>query len=77
MGVSLLNVVKKYNFAQSLVFGLSAGVGFTLALVIMAGIRERLEIADVPEPLRGFPITLIIAGLLSITFMGFTGLVKM
>ena len=77
LGLALLNVVKKYNFAQSLVFGLSAGIGFTLALVIMAGIRERLELADIPKPLRGFPITLIIAGLLSIAFMGFTGLVKL
>jgi electron transport complex protein RnfA len=77
LGLALLNVVKNYNFIQSLVFGLSAGIGFTLALVIMAGIRERLELADIPEPLRGFPITLIIAGLLSIAFMGFSGLVKL
>ncbi|MBD3182732.1 electron transport complex subunit RsxA [Candidatus Poribacteria bacterium] len=77
LGLALLNVVKEYNFAKSLVFGFSAGVGFTLALIIIAGIRERLELADIPKPLRGFPITLIIAGLLSIAFMGFTGLVKM
>jgi electron transport complex protein RnfA len=77
LGLALLNVVKKYNLIQSLVFGLSAGIGFTLALVIMAGIRERLELADIPKPLRGFPITLILAGLLSIAFMGFSGLVKL
>ena len=77
MGLALLNVVKDYNVLQSLVFGFSAGIGFTLALVIMAGIRERLDLADVPEPLRGFPITLVLAGLLAITFMGFTGLVKL
>ena len=77
LGLALLNVVKNYNFIKSLVFGLSAGIGFTLALVIMAGIRERLELADVPKPLRGFPITLILAGLLSIAFMGFSGLVKL
>lgn len=77
LGLALLNVVKKYNVIQSLVFGLSAGIGFTLALVIMAGIRERLELADIPKPLQGFPITLILAGLLSIAFMGFAGLVKM
>jgi len=77
LGLALLNVVKNYNFTKSLVFGLSAGIGFTLALVIMAGIRERLELADVPKPLRGFPITLILAGLLSIAFMGFSGLVKL
>jgi electron transport complex protein RnfA len=77
LGLALLNVVKNYDFTKSLVFGLSAGIGFTLALVIMAGIRERLELADVPKPLRGFPITLILAGLLSIAFMGFSGLVKL
>ena len=77
LGLALLNVVKKYGAVQSLVFGLSAGIGFTLALVIMAGIRERLELADIPKPLQGFPITLILAGLLSIAFMGFSGLVKL
>ena len=77
LGLALLNVVKNYDFIKSLVFGFSAGVGFTLALVIMAGIRERLELADIPESLKGFPITLIIAGLLSIAFMGFSGLVKL
>ena len=77
LGLALLNVVKNYDLIQSLVFGLSAGIGFTLALVIMAGIRERMELADVPKPLQGFPITLILAGLLSIAFMGFSGLVKL
>ncbi|MFC1714319.1 electron transport complex protein RnfA [Candidatus Poribacteria bacterium] len=77
LGLALLNVVKNYNIIESLVFGLSAGIGFTLALVIMAGIRERLELADIPRPLQGFPITLILAGLLSIAFMGFSGLVKL
>lgn len=77
LGIALLNVVKNYDIIKSLVFGFSAGIGFTLALFIMAGIRERLELADVPEPLRGFPITLILAGLLSIAFMGFAGLVKL
>jgi len=77
LGVALLNVVKNYDFIRSLVFGLSAGIGFALALVIMAGIRERLELADIPKPLQGFPITLILAGLLSIAFLGFSGLVKM
>ena len=77
LGLALLNVVKNYNLIQSLVFGLSAGMGFTLALVIMAGIRERLELADIPKPLQGFPITLVLAGLLSIAFMGFSGLVRL
>lgn len=77
LGLALLNVVKKYNLIESMIFGLGAGIGFTLALVIMAGMRERLEIADIPEPLKGFPITLILAGLLAIAFMGFSGLVKL
>lgn len=77
LGLALLNVVKNYNTIESLVFGLSAGMGFTLALVTMAGIRERLELADIPKPLQGFPITLILAGLLSIAFLGFSGLVKL
>lgn len=77
LGLALLNVIKGYGLIQSIVFGIGAGVGFTLALVIMAGIRERLEFADIPRPLRGAPITLIIAGLLSMAFLGFTGLVKL
>ncbi|MCK4261680.1 electron transport complex subunit RsxA [bacterium] len=77
LGLALLNVIKGYALLKSLAFGLGAGIGFTLALVIMAEIRERLEFADIPEPLKGFPITLIIAGLLAIAFMGFSGLVKM
>lgn len=77
LGLALLNVVKEYDLIESLIFGLGAGIGFTLALVIMAGIRERLELADVPEVLKGFPITLILSGLLSIAFMGFYGLVKL
>ena len=77
LGLALLNVVKNYNVIESLVFGLSAGIGFILALVIMAGMRERLELSDIPRPLQGFPITLILAGLLSIAFMGFSALVKL
>ena len=77
LGVVLINVIKNYNFIKSLVFGVGAGAGFTIALIIMAGIRERLELADIPEPLKGAAITLIIAGLLSMAFMGFSGLVKL
>lgn len=77
LGLALLNVIKGYNFSRSLIFGLGAGIGFTLALVVMAGIRERLELADIPKPLEGAAITLIIAGLLSVAFLGFYGLVKM
>lgn len=77
MGLALLNVIKEHDFLKSLVFGISAGIGFTIALLIMAGIRERLELADVPEHFRGFPITLILAGLISMAFMGFSAIVKM
>jgi electron transport complex protein RnfA len=77
LGLALLNVIKHYDLTRSIVFGLGAGMGFTLALLIMSGIRERLQFADVPKPLRGVPITLIVAGLLSMAFMGFSGLVKM
>ncbi len=77
LGLALLNIIKHYDLTRSIVFGLGAGMGFTLALLIMAGIRERLEFADIPKPLRGVSIALIVAGLLSMAFMGFSGLVKM
>ena len=77
MGLALLNVIKSYDFIRSIVFAVGAGIGFTIALIIMSGIRERLEFADVPGPLRGTPIALVVAGLLSIVFLGFTGLVKL
>ena len=76
LGLALLNVIKGYDFLQCVVFGSAAGIGFTVAMVIMAGIREKLEFADVPKSLQGVPIALIIAGLLSIAFLGFSGLVK-
>lgn len=75
LGLALLSALREYNFLQSLVFGLAAGLGFTLALLIMAGIREELEMAPIPEPFKGAPITLIIAGLLALAFMGFAGLI--
>ena len=74
LGLALFMVLKEYNFIQSVFFALGAGIGFTLALLIMAGIREDLEFADIPEPLKGPGIALIIAGLLALAFMGFSGL---
>lgn len=74
LGMALLASLRKYNFLETLVFGFGAGIGFTLALLIMAGIREELEILDVPKPLRGAGITLITAGLLALAFMGFAGM---
>lgn len=75
LGLALLLTMREYDFLQSLFFGLGAGVGFTLALFIMAGIREELELTDVPKPFRGAPITLITAGLLALAFMGFAGMI--
>jgi electron transport complex protein RnfA len=77
LGIALLNVIKQYNFIECIIFSVGAGIGFTIALIIMSGIRERLEFADIPGPLKGTPIALVIAGLLAIVFLGFTGLVKL
>ena len=76
LGLALLNIVKGYNFIESLIFAVGAGFGFTLALIIMSGIRERLELADIPQALKGIPIALIIAGLLALAFGGFAGMIQ-
>ena len=76
LGLALFMVLRNYTFAESVIFGLGGGAGFTLALVIMAGIREHLECCDIPGPFRGAGITLIIAGLLALAFMGFGGLIS-
>ncbi|MFC1771135.1 electron transport complex subunit RsxA [Candidatus Margulisiibacteriota bacterium] len=75
LGLALFGVLREYTLVQNIFFGLGAGVGFTLALVIMSGIREELEFADVPKPFKGVPIALITAGCLSLAFMGFAGLI--
>ncbi len=76
LGVPLLNIALKHTFVESLLFGFGSAVGFLLALVLFAGIRERLEGADVPVPFRGTAIAMITAGLMSLAFMGFAGLDK-
>ena len=76
LGVALLNVNQSHNFMQSAVYCFSAAAGFSLVMVLFAAIRERLAVADVPAPFRGSSIALITAGLMSLAFMGFTGLVK-
>lgn len=73
LGVTLINVIQGYDFITTVVNGLGAAIGFTLAIVLFAGLRERLEAAPIPEAWRGFPIALVTAGLLSIAFMGFSG----
>ena len=74
LGVALFQTFREYSFLQSLAYALGAGGGFSLAIVLMAGLRERLELADVPAVARGAAISLILAGILSLAFMGFAGL---
>ncbi len=74
LGVTLLNVERSYNLIESVWYAFSAAIGFTLAIVLFAGVRERLETADIPKALKGFPIALITAGLLAMAFLGFQGL---
>jgi len=74
LGLALFQTNKGYNLMQCMVYALGAGAGFTLALVLMAGIREKLELATVPDVVRGTALTLMIAGILSLAFMGFAGL---
>lgn len=74
LGLALFQTNKGYGFIESLVYALGAGAGFTLALVLIAGLREQLNFADVPNTVKGTALTLLIAGILSLTFMGFAGL---
>jgi len=76
LGVALLNVGEKHTLVESAFYGFGAAVGFTLVMILFASIRERLAFADIPKPFQGAPIALITAGLMSIAFMGFGGLVK-
>ena len=74
LGAAIINIQRGYNLLQATVYGASAAAGFTLAIVLFAGVRERLEYSDIPEALKGFPISLISAALVSIAFLGFQGL---
>ncbi|TVR05324.1 MAG: electron transport complex subunit RsxA [Spirochaetaceae bacterium] len=74
--VALLLTMREYGFLESIVFGIGGGLGFTLAIVIMAGIREQLEVADIPKPFQGAAITLIVAGIIALSFMAFAGMVS-
>ena len=73
LGVALLNIQKSYNFIESLFYGVTGGIGFTVAILLFASVRERLEDCDCPKAFKGFPIALIAAGLLALSFMGFSG----
>ena len=74
LGVAILNVDREYDLLKAVVYSFGAGLGFTLALVLFAGVRERIEQCDIPESLQGLPITLIAAALVSVAFFGFQGL---
>lgn len=76
LGVALLNVNARHNFINSIIYGFGAAVGFSLVLILFAAMRERLAAADVPLPFRGAAIAMVTAGLMSLAFMGFTGLVR-
>lgn len=76
MGLALLASLKEYNFPETVVFGVGAGIGFTIAIVLMAAIREELEMADVPETLKGAGIALIVTGIIALAFLGFSGMIK-
>ncbi|MGA7180111.1 MAG: electron transport complex subunit RsxA [Thiobacillaceae bacterium] len=77
LGIPLLNVQARHNFVESLFFGMGGALGFTLAMILFAGIREKLEGADVPSPFQGVSIAMVTAGLMSLAFMGFAGLIHL
>ena len=74
LGVAILNINSNYNFIESVVYGITGGIGFLVAIVLFASIRERLVFADYPKSFEGFPIALVTAGLMALAFMGFSGL---
>ncbi|MGN0264134.1 MAG: electron transport complex subunit RsxA [Oliverpabstia sp.] len=75
LGVALLNVQNDYNVLEGTINGFATAVGFTIAIVLMAGLREKIEYNDIPKPFQGMPIVLLTAGLMSIAFFGFSGLI--
>ncbi|HZK33031.1 MAG TPA: Rnf-Nqr domain containing protein, partial [Tissierellaceae bacterium] len=75
LGVAILNIQEGYDLVQTIFNGIGASLGFVLALILISSVREKLEIMDIPEALKGFPIALVTAGLMSIAFLGFGGLV--
>jgi len=76
LGLALLNLTEKHNFVESIIYGFSAGVGFSFVLVLFSSMRERLSASDIPIPFKGASIAMITAGLMSLAFMGFTGIIK-
>ena len=76
LGIAILLVQKEYDLGESVVFATATAIGFSLALVLFAGLRERLEMEDIPAAMKGMPIALLTAGILAMAFMGFSGLVR-
>lgn len=76
LGVAILNIQKEYGLVATVVNGIGSALGFTLAIVLLAGMRERMDLADIPGPFRGTPIAFITAGLLAIAFLGFSGMIS-
>ena len=76
LGVALLNVQQHFNFIESAIYGFGAALGFSMVLILFSAMRERVTVADVPLPFRGSAIALVTAGLMSLAFMGFSGLIK-
>ena len=76
LGVALFMVIRQYSFWQALGYGVGSGLGWTLAIVLMAGMRQRLRFSNIPEPLQGVAITMLITGVMAMTFMGFAGMVN-
>jgi electron transport complex protein RnfA len=74
MGLALIAALNEFNFVETVIFGFGSGLGFTLAIVLMAGIREQLDLSDVPEPLKGAGIALVVAGIMALAFNGFIGM---
>jgi len=77
LAVPLINAGEKYSFLESLAFGFGSGLGFALALIIMASIREKLELADVPSPFKGLPMAFVVTSLIALAFTGFSGLITL
>jgi Na+-transporting NADH:ubiquinone oxidoreductase subunit E len=76
LGASLFMIIRKYSFMQSVGFGLGAGIGWAVAIILLAGLRQKMRYSNVPEPFRGVPIAMLITGVLAMTFMGFAGMVS-
>lgn len=76
LGVTVLNIDNGYNFLQSIVNALGAGLGFTLALILFSGVRQKMENTDIPKAFKGIPITLVAASILAVSFIGFSGVVE-